>query len=378
MVDKMAINDVSIDSLTESETSSINDESIENSDVIDFQNDNELIDSSTNKQDNSVLNKSGDGNNDDESDDGESDDGESDDGNNDESDESEEGSELDITLEEIEEYLQIREKQRMSGYFKTKTENKYSLSEALSGVTNSVCLLEDKKGNKRILKKYRSSDDGNNELKILEMLSEYGKKLYPIVKLQTVMNNNLWVEYEYLEGTDLFDLMDGEPFTKKEVKNIIRKLSEALKLAHDLDIVHRDLKPENIIINGERETWESGDFELYIIDWEFAEIIKSEKTSPVNGSIQYLAPELVKTNVASKTNDIWSLGVIFYVLMTGSSLYDSNETESVIESIKLDKQDIDMDILEKSGCHTLLPSILNTSRRRRPKIDQILNDPWLL
>jgi len=137
--------------------------------------------------------------------------------------------------------------------------------------------------------------------------------------------------------------MDGDvTFTTEIIRNIFAKIIPIMAFAHELNIVHRDIKPENIIIDGDSDDWESGDFNVSIIDLEFAKIIKEDvvKTKTISGTPRFLAPELVREKLVTKGNDIWALGIILHLMTFRLYPYLEDDETKVLREIKEGKLDI--------------------------------------
>lgn len=270
-------------------------------------------------------------------------------------------------------------------------QSSYNYSRNLSGITNSVCLLTDDKLNKIVLKKYNSMQDGYKEIDILAKLrdnisglseSDISSPNVPNVLKTTEIivdgSAELFVEFDFFEGRDLFQIITDEDIdlTEQQCSNIFRKITKIISLAHSIDIGHRDIKPENIIVSGSPEDWVNNDFKVRIIDWEFAEILANEKSNlTVNGTIQYLAPELVAYKVSSLANDIWALGVILHVMLSCEFPFDNNM--EIMDQLRESKISVKYDLLPEST-HGLFKQFLNPSRRKRIKIEQLLHHEWLM
>lgn len=119
---------------------------------------------------------------------------------------------------------------------------------------------------------------------------------------------------EHCPSKELFDIISERSsttgqFNEKEAAEIIQKLLKAINHCHINKITHRDLKPENIMIGR--------DGELKIIDFGLAAHVKpTSQLDSVVGSPFYLAPEVLLGKYGSKC-DIWSLGVLLYILLSG-------------------------------------------------------------
>src|SRR5687768_17789024 len=126
---------------------------------------------------------------------------------------------------------------------------------------------------------------------------------------------------EYVDGTNLRQLMQSGKLTPAEALGIVPKLCEALQFAHDEGIVHRDVKPENILVDRKGRV-KIADFGLSKLLAEgasgSAEDYLLTQPHDVMGTPRYMAPEQVETPAAvDHRSDIYSLGVVFYEMLTG-------------------------------------------------------------
>lgn len=115
---------------------------------------------------------------------------------------------------------------------------------------------------------------------------------------------------EYIQGDSLAFLLEGALFTPAEAREIILQLCNALWVLHSMGAVHRDIKPENVILRGS---------EAVLIDFDASRIFKSESTSDtrVLGTTGYAAPEQYGIAQTDERADIYSLGVLLNIMLTG-------------------------------------------------------------
>ncbi len=126
-----------------------------------------------------------------------------------------------------------------------------------------------------------------------------------------------YLTMEYVDGVNLRGAMAAGRFTPEQALAVIPSICEALQAAHDRGILHRDIKPENILLD-------SGG-EVKVADFGIARIAEDETGNPtltgteaVLGSSQYMAPEqFERSHLVDHRADIYSLGVVFYEMLTG-------------------------------------------------------------
>ncbi len=140
--------------------------------------------------------------------------------------------------------------------------------------------------------------------------------------------NVVYMAMEYLEGEELRELMKGEPLEVARAVEIAAQMAEGLGYAHQHGVVHRDIKPANIMI------LKSGPAK--ITDFGIARMRSAEvrtQTGVVLGSPRYMSPEQVAGKRAEPRSDIFSLGVIFYEMLTGKAAFTGDDITSVMYQI---------------------------------------------
>mmetsp|Transcript_7052 Transcript_7052/g.20038 ORF Transcript_7052/g.20038 Transcript_7052/m.20038 type:complete len:603 (-) Transcript_7052:10-1818(-) len=122
---------------------------------------------------------------------------------------------------------------------------------------------------------------------------------------------------EYCEGREVFDrIMDHGQIEEKTTADIVRQCASALKYAHDKGIAHRDMKPENICFCSA----DPKDNRIKVIDWGLGFYFGQARMSSAVGSLTYAAPEVLESKEVegySSACDLWSLGVVSYVMLCG-------------------------------------------------------------
>jgi len=120
-----------------------------------------------------------------------------------------------------------------------------------------------------------------------------------------------------LEGGELYDLiLTMQKFSEKDAVKIIRQILLGLNYMHKKNIIHRDIKPENILL----ESKDINNVVVKITDFGFAKCYDPqtfEGLDDILGSPLYMAPEIVKKMKYDAKVDIWSLGVMVYIILSG-------------------------------------------------------------
>ena len=117
-------------------------------------------------------------------------------------------------------------------------------------------------------------------------------------------------------------------FTEKQAAHVIKQLLLALNFMHQKQIMHRDLKPENILVEENADDVKNEDIWIKLTDFGFATKYDPNKKQTLSlGSPLYMAPELCKEQAYDNKVDVWSSGVIAYILLAGEPpFYDRNKT----------------------------------------------------
>lgn len=127
----------------------------------------------------------------------------------------------------------------------------------------------------------------------------------------------LYLVMEYCPGGELFDRIAAhgdKAFNESEAASIMQKLLRAINHCHAWGVTHRDIKPENIMYGA--------DGEIKLIDFGLSKAVAeaggtSRRLSTVAGTLAYMAPEVMTEKYDPKHCDIWSLGVLLYLLLSG-------------------------------------------------------------
>lgn len=120
----------------------------------------------------------------------------------------------------------------------------------------------------------------------------------------------IYLVLELLAGGELFDrIVEKESYSENEAAETIRPLVDALRYCHQLGIIHRDLKPENILYLTEEDS-----SIIKITDFGLARFVQNELATTACGTPNYVAPEIIEGHGYGKEVDVWSIGVIIYIM----------------------------------------------------------------
>jgi len=126
-----------------------------------------------------------------------------------------------------------------------------------------------------------------------------------------------FLSMEYVDGANLHQLIHDREIAPHQSLQLVTQICDALQFAHDSGVVHRDIKPENILVD-QRGRVKIADFGLARIMGKSTEELRLTGAQQVMGTAHYMAPEQIETPLeVDHRADIYSLGVVFYELLTG-------------------------------------------------------------
>ena len=142
---------------------------------------------------------------------------------------------------------------------------------------------------------------------------------------------------ENLDGGELFSYLEKRDFkiSEKRAKALSHQIATALYYLHSFGIAHRDLKPENILM-----VTDTDDADLKIVDFGLSKIIgPNESSVDPFGTMSYVAPEILLAKPYGKEVDVWSLGVITYLLLCQVLPFDDEDKSEIARQTIQDAPD---------------------------------------
>jgi len=210
-----------------------------------------------------------------------------------------------------------------------------------------------------------------------------------IVNIRDVYENSyngqkcLLVVMECMEGGELFTrIQDRTAFNEREAAEIVKDICIAVKFLHDLNIAHRDLKPENLLYTNRSNI--SGGGVLKLTDFGFAkETFTRDTLQTPCYTPYYVAPEVLGPEKYDKSCDIWSLGVIMYILLCGFPPFYSNHGLPISPGMKkrIRSGQYEFPFPEwknvSNDAKELIKGCLKTNPEERLTIDQVIKNKWI-
>lgn len=265
--------------------------------------------------------------------------------------------------------------------------SKYELGEAIGrGHFGHTCSAKCKKGELKgkqvavkVIPKAKMTtviaiEDVRREVKLLRALTGHKNlvQFYDAFEDQ----ENVYIVMELCEGGELLDkiLSRGGKFTEDDAKAVMVQILNVVAFFHLQGVVHRDLKPENFLFATKDEN-----SQLKAIDFGLSDFVKpDERLNDIVGSAYYVAPEVLHRSYSTEA-DVWSIGVIAYILLCGSRPFWARTESGIFRAVL--KADLSFDESPwpsiSSEAKDFVKRLLNKDARKRMTAAQALSHPWI-
>ena len=214
-----------------------------------------------------------------------------------------------------------------------------------------------------------------NEIDILTIIRHPSLiNLYEIIDYY----DTCYIITEYVHGVDLYTYVEDKNYKIPEFRivSIIQQLSCANYYLSYFGIIHRDIKPEHLLLDDKYE-----EPTIKLIDFGLADILfPKEKSCAQFGTIGYAAPEVLKGIPYNKTSDIWSIGILIYLLIIGCLPFDdANEVNKIRDMTINEEIPFPAVICKKKTQESiyLLENILRKDQTKRLSLEEILKSKWM-
>ncbi|XP_078451234.1 serine/threonine-protein kinase 17B-like [Lampetra fluviatilis] len=183
---------------------------------------------------------------------------------------------------------------------------------------------------------------------------------------------------EYAVGGEIFNqcVAEGEDaFTEGDVRRLMRQILEGVAFLHRNDVVHLDLKPQNILLTSASPL---GD--IKIVDFGLSRRVNSaEELREIMGTPEYVAPEVLNYEPISKATDMWSVGVLAYVMLTGESPFLGEDKQETFLNVSQLNVSYEPEVFEGVSVQAVafIQQLLVKAPHRRATADHCLRHPWL-
>lgn len=214
------------------------------------------------------------------------------------------------------------------------------------------------------IKELTKEGNGNKETRIIQKAnSPFIVEVYDMFEC----NGRQCILMEYIDGENLITYIKKKSFLSEiEAKEIFRQIALGIMHLHSKGIVHRDIKCENILIDK--------GFGVHVIDFGFASDTNTMMDTYC-GSPLYVAPELITRKKYTQSVDIWSMGIILYIMVTGIVPFNGDNIQQLFKNIMQTKPAftpfMSRDLIN------LLEGMLRKDENIRFQMDDIMSHPWL-
>ena len=252
-----------------------------------------------------------------------------------------------------------------------------------SGKFGLVKLGIDKKtGQKVAIKIMKKSSMDSSDLELVRTEIEILKVCqHPnIIRLYNVFENAdyMYIIMEYCSGGDLFSYLENRNFrlSEKRASTIIHLMSTAVYYMHSFGVAHRDLKPENVLMTSDDE-----EADIRILDFGLSKILGPyEKCDEPYGTLTYCAPEIIIDEPYSKAVDLWSLGIMTYLMVSGKLPFNSEDENEIARQVVYDEPDYVRNPVWKNitpECKDFIKRLLEKDQNKRMTIKKLLEHKWI-
>lgn len=217
-------------------------------------------------------------------------------------------------------------------------------------------------------------EDVRREVKILRALSGHTN----LVRFYDAFEDpdNVYVVMELCEGGELLDriLSRGGKYSEDDAKAVVVQILNVVAFCHLQGVVHRDLKPENFLY-----TLKDENSQLKAIDFGLSDFVRpDEKLNDIVGSAYYVAPEVLHRSYSTEA-DVWSIGVIAYILLCGSRPFWARTESGIFRAVLKAEPSFDEPPWPSLSpeAKDFVKRLLNKDPRRRMSAAQALSHPWI-
>merc|ERR1719197_1629079 len=217
-------------------------------------------------------------------------------------------------------------------------------------------------------------NDIAREIEIMQMVEHKNViQLYELFDEQKKMN----LVMELVTGGELFDrIVEKQSYTEREAADTIYTLCDALNHLHALKIVHRDLKPENLLYSSPAD-----DATIKVADFGLARLVSGgDMMKTACGTPGYVAPEILNNKgYDSSAVDMWSTGVILYILLCGFPPFYEEELPALFDSILHARFDFPSPWWDavSADAKGLVKKLLELDPKKRYTASQVLSHSWI-
>mmetsp|Transcript_12780 Transcript_12780/g.51024 ORF Transcript_12780/g.51024 Transcript_12780/m.51024 type:complete len:418 (-) Transcript_12780:62-1315(-) len=264
-------------------------------------------------------------------------------------------------------------------------EDKYTVGDELGrGAFSVVKLVTSKRsGRQYAVKVIDKKDVGQDMARLRTEIEILTRVKHPnIINLKEIMEDDhtLFIITELVTGGELFDkIVELGAYTEADAALLVGRMVRAIDYLHGMGIVHRDLKPENLLLKNPDDI-----SEVKLADFGLSKIVTPGANAAMMqtacGTPGYVAPEVLTADGYDKEVDLWSIGVITYILLCGFPPFYNEHLPMLFEQIMKADYDYPADYWEdiSDTAKNFIDRLLVVDPARRMTTKQALEHPWLL
>lgn len=225
--------------------------------------------------------------------------------------------------------------------------------------------------------KLRASEDELvlNEVSLMQSLSQYGKYIVQLLDFYEE-EEYFYVVMEYMGGGDVFErICAKEKYTENDARNLTKVLLKATRCMHEAGVAHRDLKPQNLLLTSKED-----DAHVKVTDFGFARRVHTPQSLTSRcGTPTFVAPEILKNIPHDQSADLWSIGVIVYILLVGYAPFMKDSQAELFQQIRTGNWDFhrkDWENISKEALE-FVQNLLVVDPAQRWTVDDALRCAWI-
>lgn len=202
----------------------------------------------------------------------------------------------------------------------------------------------------------------------------------PVRQLHEVLSTptHLYIIIELATGGELFDrIIQKGHYTEADAAEVTRQIASALRYMHENGVAHRDLKPENVLY---ADT--SAGAQVKVTDFGLAKVTEADTYDVMRtavGTPGYVAPEILTEDEYGPEVDVWSLGVILYILLCGFPPFHDNNMQKLFQKITKGQFSFPSPAWDNISqeAKKLVQRMLIVDPAQRISVEEILGNPWV-
>jgi len=261
---------------------------------------------------------------------------------------------------------------------------KYTIGEVLGRGAFSVVkeVISKRSGRKYAVKIIDKKNVGQDMQRLRTEIEILTRVKHPnIINLKEIMEDDdtLFIITELVTGGELFDkIVELGAYTEADAAELVNKMVSAIDYLHSMNIVHRDLKPENLLLKDANNI-----AEVKLADFGLSKIIsdgvQKQMMQTACGTPGYVAPEVLTADGYDKEVDLWSIGVITYILLCGFPPFYNEHLPILFESIMKAEYEYPEDYWDEISdtAKNFIDRLLVVDPAKRMTTKQALEHPWL-